>query len=272
MGMGAIAMEHTGQPAIRGLYRYPVKGMTPEALDRVLLSAGETLASDRAYAIENGPGRFDPEHPQHLPKINFLMLMRDERLASLKTHFDDATHTLTIRRDGKQVARGRLSTQLGRRMIEQFLAAYMSAELRGPPKIVSAEGHSFSDVADKCVHLVNLASLRELERAMGRSLDPLRFRPNLIVDGLPPWSELDLMRRTIAIGEARLQIFKLTRRCAATDVDPQTAKRDTAIPAALQRTWGHSDFGVYARVTQGGEIALGDAITVCEDAAERTPG
>lgn len=254
-------MEHSAQAAtVRALYRYPVKGLTAQSCPRMSLIAGQTAPFDRAYAIENGPGRFDPEHPQHLPKINFLMLMRDERLASLETHFDDATHTLTILRDGKQVARGQLSTLLGRKMIEQFLAAYMSAELRGAPKIVFADGHSFSDVADKCLHVVNLPSLRELERVMGRPLDPLRFRPNVVVDGLKPWEEFDLLGRTVAIGGARLEVFKRTQRCAATNVDPTTAKRDTAIPAALQRAWGHTDFGVYARVVEGGTVTIGDEV------------
>ena len=160
-------MAQSERASICGLYRYPVKGLSPEALQQMELQPGGTAPFDRAYAIENGPGRFDPENPQHLPKINFLMLMRDERLATLTTRFDDATHTLTILRHGKQVARGQLSTALGRNMIEQFLGAYMKEELRGAPRIVFAEGHSFSDVSAKCLHIVNLASLRELERAAG---------------------------------------------------------------------------------------------------------
>ena len=73
--------------------------------------------------------------------------------------------------------------------IEQFMAAYMKTGLRGAPKIVRAAGHSFSDVAAKCVHIVNLASLRELERAAGRPVDPLRFRANIYIDGVPAWEE-----------------------------------------------------------------------------------
>jgi uncharacterized protein YcbX len=257
-------MAQSARASIRGLYRYPVKGLSPEVMTQMALSAGEAAPFDRAYAIENGPGRFDPEHPQHLPKINFLMLMRDERLATLKTHFEESTHTLTILRDGKQVARGQLSTPLGRKMIEQFLAAYMRAELRGAPKIVSAQGHTFSDMAAKCVHIISLDSLRELERALAAPLNPLRFRPNIVIEGLNAWEELKWVGNTISVGDARLHVFSRTQRCAATDVDPDTGKRDTAIPAVLQRTWGHSDFGVYAEVTRGGTIAVGDAIVVQE--------
>ena len=124
--MSAITLE--------ALYRYPVKGLTPEPLGSVTLAAGETVPFDRAWAIENGPGRFDPEAPRHLPKITFLMLMRDERLATLRCRFDEATTTLAIERDGKTVARGDLSAPLGRRMLEQFFAAYMRTALRGAPR------------------------------------------------------------------------------------------------------------------------------------------
>jgi MOSC domain-containing protein len=240
-----------------GLYRYPVKGLSAEPLQRMKLQPGETVPFDRIYAIENGPGRFDPEAPRHLPKINFLMLMRDERLATLTTQFDDATHTLTILRHGKQVARGQLSTAIGRKMIEQFLGAYMKEELRGAPRIVCAEGHSFSDVADKCLHIVNLATLREVERAAGAKLNPLRFRPNVVIDGAEPWEEFGWIGKDIRIGDVGLNVFKRTQRCAATNVDPDTGTRDKAIPAVLQRTWGHTDFGVYARVTASGTTESG---------------
>jgi len=247
-------------PSVRGLYRYPVKGLSPEALERMRLKAGETAPFDRAYAIENGPGRFDPEHPAHLPKINFLMLMRNERLATLTTRFDDANEMLTVLRAGKQVARGDLRTPLGRTMIEQFLAAYMQGDLRGAPRIVFAAGHSFSDVAHKCLHIVNLASLRELERSVGRAVHPLRFRPNVVIDGLEPWAEFDWGNKPLKIGGVTLEFIKRTERCAATDVDPETGKRDMAIPAALKRAYGHTDFGIYARITADGEIALGDPV------------
>jgi uncharacterized protein YcbX len=247
-------------PCVAGLYRYPVKGLTPEPLERVALTPGETLPFDRAYAIENGPGKFNPEAPRHLPKIAFLMLMRDERLATLRSQFDDATRTLTISRGGKPVVRGQLDTPLGRQLIEQFLAAYMKAELRGAPKVVHAPGHSFSDVAAKCVSIINLASVRELERVVGRPVDRLRFRANVYVDGLAPWAELQWLDKPISIGPTRLEVFARIRRCDATNVDPMTAARDMAVPATLMRTWGHQDLGMYAKVVEGGTVSIGDAV------------
>lgn len=244
---------------VAALFRYPVKGLSAEPMQHVSLVAGETMPLDRAWAIENGPGRFDPAQPRHLPKINFLMLMRNERLASLQTRVDEAG-VLTILRGGKQVARGDLNTAMGRQLIEQFLAAYMQADLRGAPKIVAAEGHSFSDVAAKCLHIINLDSVAALDRVAGRRIDPARFRANVHLDGLAPWAEFDLVGKRVHLGAVEVEVFTRTMRCEATSVDPVTAQRDTAVPALLQRSFGHTDFGVYARVVRGGTLAVGDVV------------
>ena len=104
--------------------------------------------------------------------------------------------------------------------------------------------------------------MRELERAVGRKVDPLRFRANFYLDGLPPWAEFKWPDREIAIGPARLRVFARTQRCEATNVDPGSGARDMAIPATLMRTWGHEDFGIYAKVIAGGVVALGAPVSI----------
>ena len=245
---------------IAGIYRYPVKGLSPERLSRVVLAAGQTLPADRRYAIENGPSGFDPADPKWMSKAYFLMLMRDEWLAGLHTHFDDASHTLTIRENGREAARGDLETVEGRGAIEQFLAVNFAGKLKGSPKILSGGGHSFSDVAKKVVSIINLGSLQAIEDVVGQKVAPLRFRANLYVRGWPAWHEFDLLGRAIAIGEVRLKVVKRIVRCAATNVDPDTAARDLNIPRTLMQRFGHADCGVYAEVVAGGTVAEGDAV------------
>lgn len=248
------------KPHVQSLYRYPVKGMSPESLPSARLEPGQTLPADRKYAIENGPSGFDPAAPTYLPKTRFLMLMRNERLAQLDTRYDDATHVLTIRHEGRELARGDLSAEEGRLAIEAFFGRFMPDELRGPPKVLQADGHSFSDVSAKVVSIINLATVAALETVLGAPVDPLRFRANLYVSGWPAWHEFDLIGQELAIGGARLKVTKRITRCAATEVDPGTGIRDLAIPATLMRAFDHADCGLYARVVAGGEIATGDAV------------
>jgi uncharacterized protein YcbX len=249
---------------IASLYRYPVKGLTPKPLPSVTLQRGQTLPADRRYAIENGPSGFDPARPAWLHKSFYLMLMRNERLAGWQTHYEDESHILTIRRDGKVAARGDLETAEGRAAIEAFFAANFSGELKGPPKVLSGGGHSFSDVARKVVSIINLGSVRAVENMVGLPVHPLRFRANVYVSGWPAWQELELVGQTLAVGNARLKVVKRITRCAAVNVDPETAARDLEIPPALMRRLGHNECGVYAEVIAGGAIAVGDAIAAEE--------
>ena len=165
-----------GSPKVNAIYRYPVKGLSPEPLGRTPLAPAETVPGDRLYAIENGPSGFDPHTPRHQPKTRYLMLMRNERLATLRTRFDHASHTLAVEFDGRTAARGDLRTPEGRLGIESFFAQFCADELRGPPRVLHAPCHSFSDVARKVVSIINLASVAALEAAIGAPVHPLRFR------------------------------------------------------------------------------------------------
>lgn len=252
----------TNPPAtIEAIYRYPVKGLSPQPMDHVTLSPRATLPADRLYAIENGPSGYNPAAPKFIPKQRFLVLMRNERLATLRTDYDEASHTLVINEDGHEAARGDLRTPEGRSTIEAFFKGFMPDELRGPPRVLFGDQHSFSDVGAKVVSIINLASVAAVAGVAEAAVDPLRFRANLYVSGWPAWHEFDLMKKTIEIGGVRLKIVKRTVRCAATDVDPATGVRDLTIPKTLIKNFGHADCGVYAEVITGGDIATGDAVT-----------
>jgi uncharacterized protein YcbX len=252
----------TSEPAsIRAIYRYPVKGLSPQAIDRTPLSVGQTIPADRLYAIENGPCGFDPDAPAYFPKQRFLMLMLNERLASLRTDFDEASHTLSIESKGREAVRADLRTKEGRLAIEAFFRRFMPKELRGPPKVLGRDGHSFSDVARKVVSIINLASVAAVENATGVPVNPLRFRGNLYVSGWTAWHEFDLVGHALSVGKTvQLKIVKRIQRCAATDVDPDTGIRDLTIPRTLFENFDHTDCGVYAEVVTPGEIAVGDSV------------
>jgi len=247
---------------IESIYRYPVKGLSPERMGDVYLEPGKTLPGDRKYAIENGPSGFDPAAPGYFPKTQFLMLMRNERLATLETLYDDGTNVLVIRGEGRELARGDLATKEGRLAIEAFFRRFMPSELRGAPKVLTAPGHSFSDVSAKVVSIINLASVTALGTLAGVPVHPLRFRANVYVEGWEAWQELDMVGQEITLGDARLKATKRIKRCAAINVDPDTGIRDLAIPELLLRTYDHMDFGIYAQVIQAGEIAPLDEVVI----------
>jgi len=241
------------------ILRYPVKGLNAEALERVVLEPGRRLPGDRRFAIAHGSAMTAGPITGWQPRDGFLMLARHERLALLKAHYDAEIGFLTLSRGGKQVARGNIHTPLGRTLVEQFLGAFMKTELRGAAKIVEAREGGFTDIPEGWLSIVNLASVRDFEaRIVRASIDPVRFRANLYVDGIDPWRELSWTGREIAIGAVRLRVTGRIERCAATNVDPKTGTRDLNIPRALATGVGHCDMGIYAEVLNAGEVKSGD--------------
>src|SRR5260370_41931527 len=121
---------------ISAIYRYPVKGLSPEPLHSVALMPGQCLPQDRRFAIALPATRFDPEHPEWLAKTHFVMLMRDEKLAQLRTRFDAASGELTItaadeHADGAAV-QACITEPEGRRIVGEFLADFLGSAVERP--------------------------------------------------------------------------------------------------------------------------------------------
>lgn len=242
------------------IYRYPVKSLSPQPLERTAVRAGERLPHDRRFALAHGASRYNPAAPEWQPKAAFLALVRHARLAKLATEFDEETATLTISRDGRVVCKGKLDEPVGRALVEQFMAAFMGAEARGVPHVANAPGLAFTDTADPFVSIIGLDSVTDLERVARAPVDHRRFRANLYLEGLPAWSELRWIGRTVTIGGVRIAVEKRIGRCAAIEVDPGSGERDLALVAALRNGFGHTDMGVYGRILDDGTLCVGDPV------------
>jgi uncharacterized protein YcbX len=257
------------ESTVAALYRYPVKGLSAEPLARARLVPGDCLPHDRRFAIALPSTRFDPQRPQWLAKTHFVMLMRDEALAHLQTRFDPETGELTIADASGPPLRFRITDPDGARRAADYVAEFLGPGVARPLRFVEAPGHAFADArrkenatTDKYVSLINRASLAALEEAVETPVDPLRFRANVYFDGAPAWRELDWIGSDIRLGAARLRVVAPITRCAATEVNPDTAARDLDVIGALRRNFGHNLMGIYAEVAEGGEIAVGDRLTV----------
>ncbi len=247
---------------IDALYRFPVKGLSAEKLSHIDVKADQGFAFDRCWAIENGRREFDPENPKFFPKRRFLQLAQYPKLAQLFCRFDEVTKSLTITHHGNKLVSGDLNSPAGIAAIEKCIAGFI-ADLNGEPRLVSAMGHHFSDIPQKAVSLINLASLNEISKAAGRQVSPLRFRGNIYVSGLEPWQEMDWQGRTIAIdGKPVFEVFAITGRCPATKVNLETGDRDIEMLDILDENFGHTKCGVYMSIINDGLIRPGSTLEV----------
>ncbi len=245
---------------IASIYRHPVKGFTPERLDAVALRPDAPFPCDRLYAVEDGPSGFDPERPAHISKTRFTVLAKIAQVAAARTAYDEATGVLSAAAAGHPDFNGRLTDENGRAAFADWLADLLGPAADGPLKVIAApDNHRFTDHPLGQVSIVNLASVRDLGARIGHTLDPLRFRANLYVEGWPAWAENDWVGQTLQLGGAQAKVFKPIVRCAAVGVDPATAQRDLDLVKALFDQLGHVWCGVYVQVSAAGSLAVGDS-------------
>lgn len=245
---------------VERISRFPVKGLSPEPLDDVVLTPGGGVPHDRRFAFAQGDSPFDPADPKWLPKRNFACLMANARVARIQAAYDPIANTLLLRAEGHPALRADLGDPARRAAAAAWMTAFMGEEARGAMRLAEVPGHAFTDIPDKAVSIIGLASVAALSEQAGLALDPLRFRANFLFSGALPYAELDWVGREAMLGKARVRVFKRTQRCAATEVNPDTAERDAKPPKTLLQAYGHADMGIYATVLEGGRIALGDAL------------
>lgn len=249
------------------LAAYPVKGLSAEPRSRIRLAAGHGVPHDRQWALARPDGAYRKGARKPLSKQEFFMLARDERLAGLATQVEPEGETLVVRVRGHEVLRASLDAPEGRGEAQRFFARVLDLPEGSEPLVAREPGRRFTDVSvvsDALMHAVsfmNLQSIRALEERIGAAIDPARFRANVLFDGMPPFSELDLVGQEIRVGTARFRAVLNTRRCAATEVNPVDARRDLPIPRLLVQHFGVNEIGVYAEVLDDAEIGVGDVVT-----------
>jgi GntR family transcriptional regulator/MocR family aminotransferase len=254
-------------PLIKSIFRYPVKGLSPQPLTDITLAAGQPFPFDRVFAMARPGAAVDAAAPKWGKKGLFVMLMLDEALAQVQTQLDVDTLQLTITRDGVEVLSADLTTDAGRATVETFFGRLLP-RLGEPPRLVRASDGHFMDKPENVVSLINLATLRSLEQQWGRAIDPLRFRANFYIDGAEPWAEFDWIGSDLKLGEAWCRADRRNGRCGATNVNPATGLRDMEIPLALRRDFGHKDLGIYLIVNKAGKVAVGDTLKLPQSSGQ----
>ena len=261
LALGAVRQAGNVMVAVSKIYRYPIKGLSAQAMSNVVLEADKPFPNDRIFALVRPGAPIDRNDPKWAKKGLFVMLMLEENLARVNTSLDVETLLLTVKQGNQQVIAAQLADETDRTKIESFFWQLLPT-LRGPPALVRSAGGHFMDKPDNVISLINLATVRSLEQQWGVEIDPLRFRANIYIDGARPWEEFGWIGSEIRIGGAVFAVDRKNGRCGATNVNPTTGRRDLDIPGSLRAAFGHKNLGVYLIVRDGGEIAVGDSVFV----------
>jgi GntR family transcriptional regulator/MocR family aminotransferase len=256
-------------PIVRAIYRYPIKGLSPQHLRGVTLTEGKPFPFDRVFALTRPGVPIDVNEPRWAKKGLFLMLMLEEALASVRTELDVETLRLTVSSAGETVLVANLGSQDGRDAVSRFFHGRVPGLQAAPTLVHSRDGH-FMDKPDSVMSCINLATVRSLEAEWGYPINPLRFRANFYIDCARPWEEFDWIGSDVMLGDVLFRVDRRNGRCGAVNVNPATGARDLDLPGALRSRFGHKDLGVYLIARKSGKVVVGDHVAVPELGEPRT--
>jgi uncharacterized protein len=262
-------------PHVAALYRYPVKGFTPESRDSLTILPSGQVEGDRVLGV-----RFaDSPAPDDAwaAKREMLVLMNTPGLAQLELQFDSDRQRIRMSHDGIVLLDAALD-EAGRNLIggvlEQFAKGLGEQPLRDHPERlplrVVGDGRTprYHDNQEGQITLHGRASVQALGAVLGDSaLSERRFRSNIAVESLPAWEELSWMGRSVQIGDVTFSVVKEKVRCLATHANPVTGERDQPVMNTLVDTFGHEQptMGVsLVPVAGGGQVRLGDQVRLVD--------
>ena len=230
---------------IKAIFRYPVKSMAGFPLDRVDLG-WHGLNGDRRFAFRRlaDQGGFPWLSASRLPQ---LLLYRP--IGEAETDKDLPTHVRTP--DGAELEL--FSDELQNEISQRHGSRVQLMQLK----------HGMFDEAP--VSIINLATIRGVEREAGRPLDILRFRPNILIQSqdVEPFSEDQWVGKTLRFGSEgdgpAVSITLRDLRCVMINLDPETAEADSRVmKAAIHLNANYA--GVYATVIHAGELQIGQKV------------
>jgi uncharacterized protein YcbX len=243
------------------LVRHPIKSAGFEQIEMAALTEGAAFPFDRVWAVAHAAARL-PEPLGWASKLQFLRGWASADLMAVTCTSDAEAGRVTLSHPRRETASFRPDDPADAARLIDWLRPLWPENRPEPARVVTMPGQAFTDQDQPLVSINGTASLADLSARMGCALSMHRFRGNIWVQDWAPWAELDLIGREITIGSARLRVEKPIGRCRATGANAETGLQDADTMAALETHYGHSDFGVFARVIHSGGVTLGDEVRI----------
>lgn len=252
-------MTVAGAARVAHLLRHPIKSAGYEPVDEVQLAEGQAFPFDRVWAVAHAAARL-PDPPAWASKLQFLRGWASADLMAVSCWSDEAMGQVTLSHPRRPTETFCPDDARDADRLIDWLRPLWPENRPEPARVIRVPGQALTDQDLPLVSINSLSSLADLSTRMGRDLSIHRWRGNIWVEGWAAWAELALVGQEIKIGGARLEVVEPIGRCRATGANPETGQQDADTMAALETGYGHSDFGVFARVIRSGRVALGDEV------------
>lgn len=255
---------------LKSIHYYPVKSLSFSNLNKCIIKDNLGILNDRLFSISRNidfkNAKLIEKFPSKRKLNNFLTLKNSPILNKYKfllnnnllSLFKDDIELISIESDDSEKYKF-----ICDKLIE------LECSIPKPIFLLKNKNFPFFDTThstniSNSISLINIKSIKDLEKNINKKIEFQRFRGNLYIDGIYPWEERNWINKIITINKVPFKVEGNIPRCSATNLQPNTDKVTINLPMTLKKYYDHIDMGVYLTSLQEGEINIGDRVMLDE--------
>jgi len=254
------------KPTLKKLYFSPVKSLSFSSRKNLKIKKNIGIINDRIFAFTRLISEAEANDYKNNPNkrnLNFFLTLRNSPFLN-KYNFEYKENELRLLLKKNLIKKIDLNNNNNLKLISDELIKRESIVNYFPYLIKNINFPFFDTMPQNSISLININSIKDLEKKTKKTIEFERFRGNLYIDGIKPWQERNWIKKIIKINDVSYKVEKNIARCSAINLEPNTDNATINLPMILKKYYNHIDMGVYLTPLDDGEINIGDQVILDE--------
>ncbi len=244
----------------------PVKSLSYQSVEKSKITKNLGIENDRIFSFSRGIDFEKAKIIEKFPnerKLNFFLTLKNSPMLN-KYNFRFNENQLYLMMEEKEIISIDVSKDEEKNKLSDKLLE-LENKLLKPIALLMNKEYPFFDTSSSTrvfnsISLININSIIDFEKKVGKKIEHQRFRGNLYIDGLNAWEERNWIGKVIKINDTSFKVERNIPRCVAINLKPNTDDNSLDLLKSLKKTYNHFDMGIYLTALDDGEIGIGDKL------------
>ena len=257
-------------PTISSINYCPVKSISFQSIDHCEIKKNIGILGDRIFAFsknldQNQVKLFERNPEDRKGKWNKILTLKNSPFLN-KYNFLLKEEKLTLTFKEKEILTIDVNISSERQKLSNKIIE-LENSLKEPIVLMKNKDFPFFDttISKKLdfinsVSLINVQSIIDFQKKIGKEIEVPRFRGNICIDGLKAWEERNWIGKIIKINDISFKVEKNIPRCVAINLKPKTDNNSLNLLHSLKKTYNHFDMGIYLTPLNDGKIKISDTV------------
>tara|TARA_B100001123_G_C15228653_1_gene994200 strand:+ start:735 stop:1502 length:768 start_codon:yes stop_codon:yes gene_type:complete len=251
-------------PILKELYFSPVKSLSFCNTKNLIVKKNIGIKNDRIFAFTRIINEIEAKEYETNPNkrnLKFFLTLKNSPFLN-KYNFELKDKELSLLFANKQIKKISLKNNNNFKILSEELKIRENLKNFNSFLIKNISFPFFDTMPHNSISLINLNSIKDFEKKINYKINHERFRGNIYINDIEPWSEFAWLDREIKINDCAFKVLSKIPRCSATNLPFNSDKADINLPNKLNEIYGHINMGVYLKPLNSGTININDKIKI----------